>query len=165
MRMIVRAILLLTLLFASSEAFAKGPYDLNGPFGLGAIIGYPTGVTGKLYFSERHSLDVSGTWSFRHESVLIFADYNFIFGRLIPSTDKGQFHFAPYVGIGGFAGFGKKLANGESGLAVGPRVPLGFSVFAVPASLDIFIELVPLLEIIPEVKFHGNGYLGVRYHF
>jgi hypothetical protein len=48
----------------------------NGDFGLGFILGEPTGLSGKLFLGESRALDFGAAWSFGNNSNLhLHADY------------------------------------------------------------------------------------------
>ncbi len=51
-------VIILVMLILSSTASAK-----NGNFGLGVIIGEPTGISGKLWLNNKHAVDGAVAWS------------------------------------------------------------------------------------------------------
>src|SRR5258706_13674201 len=117
-------------------------------FGLGGILGLPTGLSIKYYFNERHALDAAlGLGFLGGQNFSVHVDYLFQF----PITKTSAFDLPFYVGIGGRLVtwfndeprkfFGGSDSTGRVGVAV--RVPLGvaFNLNRVP--VDIFIELVP----------------------
>ena len=48
---------------------------------------------------------------------------------------------------------------------LGVRVPLGLAYLFQTAPVDIFLEIVPILDFIPETDFRINAALGARYYF
>jgi hypothetical protein len=125
----------------------------NAGFGLGVILGEPTGLSCKLWTGRSTAIDGAAAWSFGEEDALhIHADYLFHNFSLI----KGNIPI--YFGIGGRAKFEKKSK-------VGVRIPLGIDFILSEAPLDIFFELVPLLDLVPATDFDVNGGIGVRYFF
>ncbi len=63
-----------------------------------------------------------------------------------------------YYGIGARV----KLADDPN---IGVRVPVGITYQVSGAPLDIFLELVPVLDLAPDTNFGFNGALGVKYFF
>jgi hypothetical protein len=55
-----------------------------------------------------------------------------------------------------------KLANEPW---VGVRVPFGLAYLFGSAPLDVFLELVPILDVVPATDFHFNSAIGVRFFF
>jgi hypothetical protein len=145
---IALAVAFVCLAFSAQES--------NG-FGLGIILGEPTGVSFKQWMTEATALDAAAAWSFEKEGAFhVHVDY--LFHRPgVSDADMGRLVF--YVGIGG------RLKAEEDDSRVGVRVPLGMDyVFAGPP-LDIFFEVAPLLDVAPSTKFRVNGGVGIRYYF
>ena len=125
-------------------------------FGLGIILGEPTGVSGKLWTSGQNAFDFAAAWSFQGDgNLLLQADYVWHIFRLIPVPD-GKLPF--YVGVGGEV----ILANDP---VIGVRVPLGLDYMFNNAPVDIFVELVPILRLAPSTDFDFAGGIGARYWF
>lgn len=128
----------------------------QGTFGLGIIVGEPTGVSGKLWTSERTAIDAAAAWSFSDESALtLVADYLLHNFDLI-DVEKGQLPI--YFGVGGRVKF-------ESESKVGIRIPVGLAYIFDGAPLDAFFEIAPLLDLIPDTDFTVNAAIGIRYFF
>jgi hypothetical protein len=133
-----------------------GSVAAQGTFGLGVIVGEPTGVSGKLWLTERTAIDGAAAWSFSGDSALhLHADYLFHNFDLI-DVEKGQ--FPVYFGVGGRVKF-------ESESKIGIRIPVGIAYLMEDAPIDFFFELVPLLDLIPDTDFAFNAAIGVRYFF
>jgi len=125
-------------------------------FGLGIILGEPTGVSGKLWTSSENAFDFAAAWSFQDDGhLLLQADYVWHIFRLIP-VSSGRLPF--YVGIGGRVVFANKPT-------IGVRVPLGLDYMFSNAPVDIFLELVPILDLAPSTDFDFGAGIGARYWF
>jgi hypothetical protein len=134
--------------------FNMNAQDKN--FGLGIILGEPTGVSAKLWTSNENALDFAAAWSFQGDGhLLLQADYVWHMFRLI-SVSSGKLPF--YVGIGG------RVVLSDDPL-FGVRVPLGLDYMFADAPVDIFLELVPILDLAPETDFDFGGGIGARYWF
>jgi hypothetical protein len=149
LRLALFAALTLILFCAAAQAQDEG-------FGLGVILGEPTGISWKAWSGSRTAVDGAVAWSFEKEAALhLHADllwHNF--GPV--KADRGEFNL--YYGIGGRVKF-------EDGSKLGVRVPLGLGYLFDTAPMDFFIEIVPILDLAPETDFSLNAALGVRYFF
>ena len=63
-----------------------------------------------------------------------------------------------YFGIGGRA----LLKNDP---VLGVRIPVGLAYIFESAPLDIFMEIAPILNVIPSTDFDVGGGLGIRFWF
>jgi len=125
-------------------------------FGLGIILGEPTGVSAKLWTSSENAFDFAAAWSFQGDgNLLLQADYVWHIFRLIP-VESGRLPF--YVGVGTEVVF-------DDDPVLGVRVPLGLDYLFANAPVDIFVELVPILRLAPSTDFDFAGGIGARYWF
>lgn len=136
--------------------------------GLGVILGEPTGVSFKTWISARSAVDAAAAWSFTENASFQFhADYLYHpFSVPKPREVRGRVSF--YYGLGG------RIKNKEAGglkernisdNLLGIRFPLGFSFFPGRAGVELFAELVPVLDVAPETHADMNGAIGARYYF
>ena len=139
------------------------------PFGLGVILGEPTGLSAKAWTSSANAFDFGLGWSVGGDRIGKFEglyaggsrvhlhmDYLWHSWRTIRSSER----FPLYYGIGGRlnsgAGYRNSLAaRGVFGVAWMPRT----------APVDVFIELVPSLQLLPATGFGLDAGLGSRYFF
>ena len=125
-------------------------------FGLGIILGEPTGLSAKLWTSSSNAFDFAAAWSFKGEgNMLLQADYVWHSFRLIHVL-SGKLPL--YYGIGG------RVILSDDPL-LGVRIPLGLNYQFADAPIDIFLEIVPILDLIPATDFDLGGGLGVRFWF
>lgn len=128
----------------------------GGDFGLGIILGEPTGISAKYWVQGNHALDAGLAWSFGPNSRFhLHTDYLIHRFDLI-QVDSGRLPF--YYGIGG------RIDLGQSG-KIGVRIPVGLSYYLPNDPFEFFFEIVPILDIAPKTDFSGNGGIGVRYYF
>jgi hypothetical protein len=124
--------------------------------GVGIILGEPTGLSAKLWLTEKTAVDGAVAWSMWDQSALhVHADFLVHSFNLI-NVSKGQLPL--YFGIGARV----KLGHDPW---IGVRVPVGLAYLFGSAPLDIFFEVVPILDLIPGTAFHFNSAIGVRYFF
>ena len=126
------------------------------PFGLGLVIGEPTGISGKYWFNENNAVDGAMAWNYNYEGFFhVHADYLWHWTDII-EVDQGTLPI--YVGVGGRVGFGDDIR-------VGARVPVGIEYIFDNEMFDIFIEVAPLLDLVPGTEFGVQGGIGGRYFF
>ena len=143
----------MALLFSGAQANAAG-----GNFGLGIIVGEPTGVSGKLFVSNTNAVDMAAAWSFGGSTEFhLQMDYLYHFRSLI-KVKSGK---APvFAGLGGRFKFRDGADN-----KFGVRIPVGIAYHFANAPFDIFCEVVPVLELSPSTEFTMEGAFGGRFYF
>ena len=143
------SIILLLLFVSMAKAQRSG-------MGLGLIVGEPTGISFKYWTGSTTAFDAALAWSFVDEGAFhIHGDYIFHNMRLI-SIPEGLLPF--YYGIGA------RIKTADE-TKLGVRVPLGLAYLFQDAPVDIFLEIVPILDLIPKTDFGLNAALGARYFF
>jgi len=149
---------LLIMILAVANIAAAGTAK-TGKFGLGVIAGEPTGPCFKYWTSHRTAIDGAVAWSFANNSTFhVHADY-LIHNFSLIQVEKGRMPF--YFGIGGRIRF----AEGNRDDNVGIRVPFGVTYMFQDAPVDIFFEIVPILDLTPSTDIDFNGAVGIRYFF
>ena len=149
MKKLIFPITVIALLFV-------GELNAQGKFGLGIVVGEPTGVSAKYWLNGTNALDFGAAWSFKgNGNILLQADYVWHTFSLIP-VQEGRLPF--YFGIGGRVVFAHDAL-------IGARIPLGLDYIFSDAPLDIFAEIVPILDLAPETNFNVGGGIGVRFWF
>jgi hypothetical protein len=153
-------------------------FQANKTFGLGLELGEPTGFNGKYFVSETGALDfgvgyIYDTYYYG-DGFHIYADYLW---HPVSLVSAPAFELPFYVGAGlrywdfhycymGLCDYG--------GSAIGIRVPVGIAFDFNNVPLDIFIQLVPVIDFV-----NGNYYdryrdrshlgidlsVGIRYWF
>lgn len=153
MRKSILVAALVVVLFAPAASA-----DNSVGFGLGIMVGEPTGLSGKLWLSGKTALDMGAAWSLESNSgfqgQLDYVWHNF---GLI-KVDKGKLPL--YYGIG--ARF-RTWENSDD--SFGARIPVGLDYLFENSSFDIFFEIVPTLDLAPSTDFDLNGALGGRFFF
>lgn len=125
-------------------------------FGIGIILGEPTGITSKYWINSNSAFVGGLSWSFKdNDALYMHLDYVNHDYTLI-GVNRGK--LAVYYGIGG-----KILLAKETNIGV--RVPVGLNYIFQGSPIDLFLELVPSLNLIPSTTFDIGGGVGVRYYF
>ena len=126
-------------------------------FGLGIILGEPTGVSMKGWLSSSTAIDAAVAWSFRPEAMFhLHADSLLHSFDLFTTEEKVPL----YYGIGG------RLRTGRNQDAhLGLRMVAGVDYLVRNAPVDLFLELAPILDLAPATEAEINAGIGVRYWF
>jgi hypothetical protein len=139
-------------------------------FGIGLIVGEPTGISMKGWLDAEHAIDGALAWNFGHEGVFqLHGDYLFHKMDLI-KVDKGKLplYFGP--------GLSFQFWNGDqywhdgdwhegNSTVVSVRFPVGLDYLFEGAPVDAFFELVPKLDLVPSTWFGVDFGIGGRYWF
>ena len=129
-------------------------------FGLGIIIGDPTGVSGKHLLSDAHAIDWAvGFGLIGGDHLRVHAD--FLWQFRIETWDSAALDL--HVGAGPKLGI--KGKNNNDNFRLGARGPFGVSLVFLKVPIDVFVEVAAGLWIIEKVDLHVDGAIGARYWF
>jgi hypothetical protein len=152
---------MLTAVAARADDATKTPSEpvwQRGDFGLGAIVGEPTGVSAKWWLTDRTAIDAAAAWSFGgRDSFHLHGDYLFHMFDVFP-VEKGEMPF--YFGVGGRVKFREDDRD-----RVGVRGPVGVAYRFADLPLELFAEVAPVLDVAPRTRLDLNGGIGIRYYF
>jgi len=140
------------LILTSPIAFSQ-----SRGFGVGLMLGMPTGLTVKAWTSSTGALQFGAGWrnSLSNTGTYITGEYlwhamNFI---------KANGHLPLYAGIGGVIGTSTPTVFGVRGI-------FGLAVLPRGTRLDIFLQLTPVFYFSPSpAQFDLDGGVGFRYYF
>lgn len=144
-----------------------GGFQANKTFGLGIEIGEPTGLNGKYFLSESGALDFGVGWIYQHyyydDGVHLYLDYLWHPTSLASSP---SFELPFYVGLG-LRYWDFEYCDGPfcyDGSAIGIRVPIGLSIDFNSAPIDIFLQVVPVLDFLTDDyydRYDDRTHLGI----
>jgi hypothetical protein len=130
-------------------------FEANKTFGLGLELGEPTGLTGKYFLSPSGALDFGVGWLYQHyyygDGVNLYADYLWHPTSLVSAQ---AFELPFYIGVGArFWSFDYCDPNPNPdicyrGSSLGVRIPLGIAFDFNNVPLDIFFQLVPVIDFV-----------------
>lgn len=129
--------------------------------GIGVILGDPSGFTTKLFLTDSNAFD-AGIGPSGDDGFYLYFDYLRIFRNLFPINELSL-----YLGAGvGLHHHDKETKHhDEDELSLEARLPIGIAYLFRQIPLEIFLEIAPALEIIPDIDFDLRGGLGARYYF
>jgi len=131
-------------------------FGREGDVGLGIILGEPTGLSFKMWTGKTMAFDAGAAWSFVSGGFFqIHGDWLFHNFNLF-QVDTGKMAF--YYGFGGRVKF-------EDQTRLSLRVPVGISYEFEKTSIELFLEVVPMLDILPATEVDIAGGVGFRYYF
>jgi hypothetical protein len=147
------------LLLAVASANAR----TQDTFGLGVIVGEPTGLSLKYWLDKERAIDGAAAWSSsENDSFQLHSDY-LIHNYEFLGSDELPF----YYGLGARLKFKDNDGRGRNRNddIFGIRVPLGITYLFDDAPIDLFFELVPVLDLAPDVDLDINAAIGLRFYF
>jgi hypothetical protein len=157
-------IIALCLFFAVQGSVAQ-----DSGFGIGVIIGEPTGVSAKLWTSSVNAFDFGLGWSIGGDRIGKFKgihtggsrvhfhmDYLWHAFDAISSSQR----FPLYYGLGGRINSG---AGYDASTAI--RGVFGIAWLPHNTPIDVFLELVPSLQLTSSTGFALDAGIGARYFF
>jgi len=146
----MRILVFLASLLLLTPAFASD-------YGLGFMIGQPIGVTGKKWLSEGQAIDAGAGWSIgRNPNFALHADY--LWQKQDALVFDGGSPLDFYFGLGGRLNF-------DDEIEVGARVPLGLAFYMSDRQAELFAEIAPIMNLLPETNLEGDVLLGLRIFF
>lgn len=144
-------------------------YGQNRKFGLGVIIGEPTGISAKLWTSNTNALAFGVGWSVEGYRINGFdSDYDnvtrthihvdYLWHSFYAISPNGQFPL--YYGIGGRINTGPQYSG-----TFAVRGIIGIEWLPRNTPLDIFIEVVPSLQLVSSTGIGIDAGIGARFFF
>jgi len=140
----------------------------KGTFGVGLVIGEPTGIAAKLYLDDDHAIQGAVGGAFIGGGLVIQADYLWHPWIL---EDRDSFTLPVYLGPG-VRVIDYRGGRAESFFAAGLRAVAGILFDFKEVPLDVFVELGGVVEYKfgtadedKGIGFAVNAGLGARYYF
>lgn len=164
----MKNILLSSLALFIVLALAKPVAAQDHGFGLGIVLGEPTGLSAKLWTSRINAFDFGlgvglGGDRIKYKGVYdnsgrvhFHMDYLWHSFNAISSTER----FPLYYGFGGRFNTG----GGYDG-SFGVRGVVGIAWLPRSTPIDVFFELVPVFQVTPLTGLGIDAGLGIRYFF
>ena len=152
MRKIYLLAIILSGLFITNNSLAQ-----EQGFGLGVILGEPTGLSAKMWTGPETALDFGLGYSFTTSNSILhlYTDYVFHNAEWIRSDKNIIVYYGP----------GVRLHLNEHQSRLGVRGVIGILWIPEGSQFDLFVEAAPMLDIIPATKFGLAGGIGGRFFF
>ena len=144
--------ILFILIFSSVNSFSQ-----DKGFGAGIILGEPTGISAKYWLNNVNAFDYALGSSFASNGrIHLHIDYVWHTFDPFPSTETFVLYYGPGIRV-------KTREFGNSVLGI--RGVMGLAWFVKTAPIDVFVEIVPVLNLTPDVNMSLNAGLGARFYF
>jgi hypothetical protein len=151
------------------------------PFGLGIVVGEPTGLTAKLYLNQPFALQFgAGFIDTFNGNDGFHLNFDFIWHPAVVARDAA-FTMPFYLGVGGrfwdrgYDYYYQGIHYVDHDSAFGVRVPFGLLMDFTRVPLDLYFELALVVDLVYFDKTYGpyhdfsrvgwNGGIGLRYYF
>jgi hypothetical protein len=141
----------LLIVIVSSFIISNVNFAQQKGFGLGVVLGEPTGISAKYWLSPGTALDFGLGYLFD-----FYVDYVFHNSDMIHSVENFVVYYGPGARL-------KIREDADSRLGV--RGVIGILWLPRGTNFDLFVEVAPILDIIPATKFDFTGGIGGRYFF
>lgn len=160
----MKTILFLLFVFASASVSARN-------FGVGAILGSPTGLSAKYNLNNTYAID--GALAYGSHEVVIYGDYLKHFPGIFGKHNEFVSSLKGYVGIGPMFVFadGDKdhghhyVDDDDDSFAFGGRIPIGVEWTSDEIPLGVSLEIAPGMAVVPGTDAFMQGGLAIRYYF
>lgn len=139
-------------------------------FGLGVVIGDPTGLSFAYRPGDDWTLQAAAGWSLTRERLHLNVDYLYTLVVLEP-PETPQLAFPVYVGVGGRlrvdddGGWDDDWDDDWDDEGLGIRFPIGMAMLPKQVPFDVFVEIAPAVNLIPETEGGFDGGIGARFYF
>lgn len=131
--------------------------DIDKDVGIGFMVGEPTGLTLKSWTGGNNAIALGLAWSLgANDGITIQADYLWHSFDVFDDIDSGELPL--YYGIGA------RVIFTENDSWVGARVPVGLNFLFEDAPIGLFLEVAPIIDLIPNTDFDFDGTAGIRFY-
>lgn len=153
------AYVFLAALVALSAAVPAAAAQRDKTFGIGFIIGDPTGLDGKLFLNNENALEFGTAWSLSGNNEFhLQGDYLYHRYGLFHLNTRDELPL--YFGIGAHV-----ILVDNADDVFGIRFPVGLSYIFADYPFDIFGAIIPILDLAPDTDFDLEGAIGARFWF
>lgn len=149
---VTAALAAVVLLVCANDLFAQ---TRPGTVGLGAQLGDPSGITLKLYQRNDFAYDFLAAWDLDD---FFFLNGHALYERPIPDSPL-HYYFGPGIVIG----IEDRGRDRDTELIIGISGQVGLNFFV--ERFEVFLQLTPRLNIIPDTRGDLGGGIGLRYYF
>ena len=164
-----RTVLILAVLARLAHADDEGHPAEKGTFGIGIILGEPTGICAKLYLSDDQAIQAAVGAAFYGGGLQVHGDY--VFHPWV-IQDRDSFVLPLYIGPGvRFIDYNEGR-GADQHFALGLRGVVGILFDFKEVPLDVFVEVAGVLEwdfgsssVGSHVGGAFNAGAGIRYYF
>ena len=125
--------------------------------GIGIIAGEPSGFSLKWWLDEGTAADAVTGWSLDQGDFYVHADY--LWHRTVEDVEIGG-SVPLYYGVGC-----RLLLRDSDNSKAGVRIPIGIDYLFDGGRFDVFVEIAPIFNFVPDTDFDLSGGVGARFYF
>jgi hypothetical protein len=125
--------------------------------GIGIIAGEPSGFSFKWWSEGTTAVDAVTGWSLDEGDFYVHCDY--LWHREFEDVEIGG-TVPLYFGVGA-----RLLLRDDDDAKVGVRIPVGVDYLLDKGRFDVFVEIAPIFNFVPETEFDLSGGVGARFYF
>jgi hypothetical protein len=187
--LVLGAVAVATLFLTPTNAQARprpagrtSSFEANKTFGIGGMLGAPTGFSGKYFFGSSTALDfgVGTIYGYRERrGIHLHGD---VLWHPVSLVSASAFELPLYLGVGARLFEGRRCYRYNRGrcdyyydgyTALGVRGPVGISFDFNNIPIDVFVEVALVLDVLVDYDdryddafyLDLNGAAGIRYYF
>jgi hypothetical protein len=125
--------------------------------GVGIVAGEPSGFAFKWWSEGATGVDAVTGWSLDDGDFYAHCDY--LWHREFEDVEIGG-TVPLYFGVGA-----RLLLRDDDDSKVGVRIPVGVDYLFDNGRFDVFVEIAPIFNFVPETEFDLSGGVGARFYF
>jgi hypothetical protein len=145
----MKFLLTVTTLFLFSSSLPAQDRGL----GLGLVLGSPTGFSAKYWTARDEAMQFGVGWVAMRKDNGTAISFDYIWHSFDTIRASERFPL--------FYGFGAQMVNSSLGI----RGVFGLGWHSRKAPVDVFIQVVPIIQITGNSEFYLDAAIGVRYFF
>jgi len=148
--------LLILLIVGTSFILAEGT-GYQKKFGLGIMLGEPSGLSGKYFLNKTNAIDFGLGYSIATKGkMVLYVDYLYHSEGLFNTDENIILHY-------GFGGKIKTYSNKDDVFGIRGVIGLTWSPTQIP--FVAFFEVAPVFNLLPSTKLELDASVGGRYYF
>ena len=141
------------------------------PWGVGVIVGEPTGLSVKHQETPENAVDFGFAYQ-ANDFIHVHGDY--LFNNNFYNTKDNSIKLDTYYGLGAlicidqkdeYKWYGRYKEKKDKEHLLGPRIPLGVNADFPTAQVEVFAEAALIVTIYSKTSVDVDAALGVRYEF
>lgn len=133
------------------------------PFGLGLVIGAPTGITAKYLLNRKQAIDAALAWDLGDSHFHIHS--NFLWHNR-QALELDEVKLDVHYGVGArIVSYNRKPHSHDDDFRLGVRGPVGLGYTFQDPRIEAFGELALIMNFIESTSLGFDAGLGARYYF
>jgi len=151
----------------STQAYGGSDIGTENACGLGAVLGQPTGLSGKCYIKgRRFGWDALVAYEFYPNNIGALYVHSTAQWHPTELIEEDWGNISWYFGVGPYVGLVSSGITSNSSLFAGVRAPVGINIDFAEYPVQAFVELAVSVNLFPSTaRVAPGGGIGARYYF